>query len=31
MRPIIDMLRKAGATEVHIRVASPPLKYPVRM
>lgn len=30
MRPIITMLRNAGAKEVHIRVASPPLKYPVR-
>jgi amidophosphoribosyltransferase len=24
---IVDMLRKAGAKEVHIRVSSPPVKY----
>lgn len=29
--PIIKLLRRAGATEVHIRVASPPLKYPCYM
>ncbi|CAH1118556.1 unnamed protein product [Phaedon cochleariae] len=29
--PIIKLLRKAGAKEVHIRVASPPLKYPCYM
>lgn len=29
--PIIRLLRKAGAKEVHIRVASPPLKYPCYM
>ncbi|XP_030759102.1 amidophosphoribosyltransferase-like [Sitophilus oryzae] len=29
--PIIKLLRNAGATEVHIRVASPPLKYPCYM
>lgn len=28
---IIRLLRKAGATEVHIRVASPPLHYPCYM
>ncbi|KAF7285533.1 amidophosphoribosyltransferase-like [Rhynchophorus ferrugineus] len=29
--PIIKLLRKAGAREVHIRIASPPLKYPCYM
>lgn len=29
--PIIRLLRRAGAKEVHIRVASPPLKYPCYM
>lgn len=29
--PIIKLLRKAGAKEVHIRVASPPLQYPCYM
>ncbi|KAF2890872.1 hypothetical protein ILUMI_15301 [Ignelater luminosus] len=29
--PIIKLLRRAGATEVHIRVASPPLQYPCYM
>ncbi|XP_060533598.1 amidophosphoribosyltransferase-like [Cylas formicarius] len=29
--PIIKLLRKAGAREVHIRVASPPLKFPCYM
>ncbi|XP_050293895.1 amidophosphoribosyltransferase-like [Anthonomus grandis grandis] len=29
--PIIKLLRNAGATEVHIRVASPPLQYPCYM
>ncbi|XP_026277456.1 amidophosphoribosyltransferase [Frankliniella occidentalis] len=29
--PIIKLLRDAGAKEVHIRVASPPLKYPCYM
>nr|CAH7738992.1 unnamed protein product [Callosobruchus chinensis] len=29
--PIIRLLRRAGATAVHIRVASPPLKYPCFM
>ncbi|KAG0730296.1 Amidophosphoribosyltransferase [Chionoecetes opilio] len=29
--PIIQLLRQAGAKEVHIRVASPPLKYPCYM
>ncbi len=25
---IVDMLRKAGATQVHVRISSPPFKYP---
>lgn len=29
--PIIKLLRDAGAIEVHIRIASPPLKYPCYM
>ncbi|KAJ8918035.1 hypothetical protein NQ315_011491 [Exocentrus adspersus] len=29
--PIIKLLRNAGATEVHVRVASPPLLYPCYM
>ncbi|XP_046831204.1 amidophosphoribosyltransferase-like isoform X3 [Vespa crabro] len=29
--PIIKLLRDAGAKEVHIKVASPPLKYPCYM
>lgn len=29
--PIIKLLRDAGAMEVHVRVASPPLKYPCYM
>ncbi|XP_046984300.1 amidophosphoribosyltransferase-like isoform X2 [Schistocerca americana] len=29
--PIIKLLRDAGASEVHIRVASPPVKYPCYM
>ncbi|XP_050299681.1 amidophosphoribosyltransferase-like isoform X2 [Anthonomus grandis grandis] len=29
--PIIKLLRKAGAKEVHIRIASPPLKFPCYM
>lgn len=29
--PIIRLLRNAGATEVHIRIASPPLLYPCYM
>lgn len=29
--PIIKLLREAGAAEVHIRVASPPLKHPCYM
>ncbi|ESO10153.1 hypothetical protein HELRODRAFT_109477 [Helobdella robusta] len=29
--PIVQLLRKSGALEVHIRVASPPIKYPCYM
>uniref|UniRef100_A0A7N6A3C3 Amidophosphoribosyltransferase n=1 Tax=Anabas testudineus TaxID=64144 RepID=A0A7N6A3C3_ANATE len=29
--PIIKLLKEAGATEVHIRVASPPLRFPCYM
>ncbi len=28
MRKIIKMFRKAGATEVHVRISAPPTKYP---
>ncbi len=28
MRQIIDMLREAGATQVHVRISSPPFLYP---
>ncbi len=28
IRPLADMLRKAGAVEVHLRVASPPIRFP---
>ncbi|XP_044744460.1 amidophosphoribosyltransferase-like [Coccinella septempunctata] len=31
MSPIIKLLRRAGALEVHIRVASPPIKHPCYM
>ena len=27
-RKIVDMLRKAGAKEVHMRISSPIIKYP---
>ena len=27
-RRIVQMLRDAGATEIHMRVSSPPIKYP---
>lgn len=27
-RRIVSMLREAGATEVHVRISSPPVKYP---
>ncbi|MBN1955914.1 MAG: amidophosphoribosyltransferase [Anaerolineae bacterium] len=29
--PLVALLRQAGATEVHMRVASPPLRYPCFM
>ncbi len=29
--PIVNLLRQAGATEVHMRVASPPIRYPCFM
>lgn len=29
--PIIKLLKESGAKEVHIRVASPPIKYPCFM
>jgi amidophosphoribosyltransferase len=28
---VIDMLRRAGATEVHMRISSPPMRYPCFM
>jgi glutamine phosphoribosylpyrophosphate amidotransferase len=31
MGSIVKLLRKAGATEVHVRIASPPLKFPCYM
>ncbi|KAL4230340.1 hypothetical protein ACF0H5_010723 [Mactra antiquata] len=31
MKPIIQMLKNAGAKEVHVRVASPPIKHPCYM
>lgn len=31
MGPIVKLLKASGASEVHIRVASPPLKYPCYM
>jgi amidophosphoribosyltransferase len=31
IKPLIIMLRKHGAKEVHIRIASPPVKYPCFM
>ncbi|MFW6075992.1 MAG: amidophosphoribosyltransferase, partial [Chloroflexota bacterium] len=30
-RPIVDLLRNAGATEVHMRVHSPPIKHPCHL
>ena len=29
--PIVDLLRRAGAREVHVRIASPPIKHPCFM
>lgn len=31
IKPLVSLLLNAGAREVHIRVASPPVKYPCRM
>ncbi|WP_297495135.1 amidophosphoribosyltransferase [Thermococcus sp.] len=31
MKRIVEMLRKAGAKEVHVRIASPPIRYPCYM
>lgn len=31
MTPIVNLLRAEGAKEVHIRIASPPIKYPCYM
>ncbi|NJE05760.1 amidophosphoribosyltransferase [Thermococcus sp. M36] len=31
MRRIVSMLKKAGAEEVHVRIASPPIRYPCYM
>ncbi|ASJ15403.1 amidophosphoribosyltransferase [Thermococcus radiotolerans] len=31
MKRIVAMLRKAGAREVHVRIASPPIRYPCYM
>ncbi|ASJ10357.1 amidophosphoribosyltransferase [Thermococcus sp. P6] len=31
MRHIVEMLRRAGAREVHVRIASPPIRYPCYM
>ncbi len=28
MRKLVDLLRKAGAAEVHVRITSPPVRYP---
>ena len=30
-RPIVDLLRRAGAREVHVRISSPPIKHPCFM
>jgi amidophosphoribosyltransferase len=30
-RPLVAMLRRAGATEIHLRVASPPYRYPCHL
>ncbi len=31
MKRIVSMLRRAGAREVHVRIASPPIRYPCYM
>jgi amidophosphoribosyltransferase len=31
LRRVVEMLRQAGATEVHIRIASPPMRFPCFM
>ena len=31
MRSIVNMLKDAGAKEVHVRIASPPVKYPCNL
>ena len=30
-RPIVDLLRRAGAREIHMRITSPPIKHPCFM
>ncbi|MBN1400930.1 MAG: amidophosphoribosyltransferase [Anaerolineae bacterium] len=30
-RPIVELLRRAGASEVHMRISSPPIKHPCFM
>jgi len=30
-RPIVDLLRRAGAREIHLRISSPPIKHPCFM
>jgi amidophosphoribosyltransferase len=30
-RPIVDLLRRAGAREIHMRISSPPIKHPCFM
>ncbi|HWE63010.1 MAG TPA: amidophosphoribosyltransferase, partial [Chloroflexota bacterium] len=30
-KPLVAMLRRAGATEVHLRVASPPYRHPCHL
>jgi amidophosphoribosyltransferase len=30
-RPIVDLLRRAGASEIHLRISSPPIKHPCFM
>ncbi len=30
-RPIVEMLRRAGAREIHLRVSSPPIRHPCMM